>query len=860
MNKIINNNLKVIAIIFASVGILSGLFGFANLAEAQCGGSTCGEVPLTCSPQHQTGQTGTSFSFTAEGGDGNFSWSAPGSSIRSGNAQNFSTSYSSSGYKTVYVYSGTQVKTCAVTVEAPVTCDFAGALTGSITSYSGAQAYATVTNHSTCPKTVTFAAYEVYIEPGQPGWLDTQVLHDYQTVTLSAGQTQQLTVDNASCRTQLDVYEGQVQPHLSDAAGGFPGQNLLDYKFTSNPLCGVTPTLVCNPANQTVDINQSANFSATGGTGTYSWSASGGSPSSGSTQNFSTSYSTSGNKTVTVTSGNQTKNCNVAVNQPTEPQLSCTPANQSVLIGNAVNFSATGGNGTYSWSSGDGTPSTGSGSNFSTIYNTAGTRMVVVSSGNQTANCNVVVNVPPTQTLTCTPQNQSVFINSNANFSATGGTGTYSWSSGDGTPSTGTGANFSTTYSSVGARTIIVTSGNQTANCNVVVNTQPPQTLTCNPQSQSGNIGSNMNFSATGGNGTYSWHASDGIPTTGTGANFSTQYSSSGFKTVIVTSAGQTATCNATVNQQPPQNNLTCGPQNQTANVNDVVSLYATGGNGTYSWTAYDAQTVYGSGQNFYTRFNSAGSKNITVTSASQTVTCYVNINAISGNNTYFQITKNVLNRTLNQTAYVNSIEAQSADLLEFEIRIRNSGNTSAEVNLKDLLPSDLNYVYGSATNNGYYLNDSVIGNNGVSLGTLSPGEERIIRLRATVRLNAPAVTITNQAVATMNSNTQNAFATIQLRNRGQVLGAADIVTGPEDVMPWALSLGFLASSIVYFYFFYSRPVRRKVAFAAVTVADAVEVPVEKIDEPGVFKAVMPKKELDVLISSFKKAESSPDS
>jgi uncharacterized repeat protein (TIGR01451 family) len=229
----------------------------------------------------------------------------------------------------------------------------------------------------------------------------------------------------------------------------------------------------------------------------------------------------------------------------------------------------------------------------------------------------------------------------------------------------------------------------------------------------------------------------------------------------------------------------------------------------------------------------------------------------VFGSNTYFQITKNVLNKTLNQNSYVNFVEAQSNDLLEFEIRIRNTGNTNAEVNLKDILPSDLNYVYGSATMNGYYLNDSVINYNGVSLGNVYPGEEKTIHLRVTVRPNAPAVTITNQAVATMNSNTQNAFATIQLKNRGQVLGAADIVTGPEDVMPWVLSLGFITSLVVYFYFFYSRPMQRRVSLAEVSVADIVSVTSD--EETGVFKAVRPKKELDALISELKKAETAPD-
>lgn len=909
--------------------VVVGFVGFVNSASsATC--LNCGDPELTCSPANQTGDIGDVFNFTANGGSGTYSWTATAGNPSVGSGQNFSTTYSVYGNKTVTVKSGTQTATCSVSVECeqggscvpptgltprgsivsptgqislgwnpvpgathynvrlddgtsdryddprfttcsdnshyycennvtvtnipnvpvtagrtyefwvdpqfspardycngittftivappaethkacvnnackivsgpgpnscntnsdcavtpppPPSCDFPGALTGNITSYSGAQAHATVTNNSACNKVVTFASYEVFIEPGQPGWLDTQVLHDYQTVTLSAGQTQQLTVDNASCRTQIDIYEGQVQPHLSDEAGGFPGQNLLDYEFTSNPLCGATPTLSCSPQNQTVAVNANANFTATGGTGTYSWSTNIGSDS--------------------------------------------------------------------------GNPASGTGTNFTTSYSTPGNKTVTVSSGSQTVACNVTVNELPPQTLTCNPQNQSVFVNSSANFTASGGTGTYSWSGGE-SPSTGSGSSFSTSYSSVGNRTVTVSSGNQTATCNVVVNTEPQQTLSCNPQSQSGNVGSFFNFTATGGSGTYSWIASDGSPVNGTGSNFWTQYNSSGFRTVIVTSGNQTATCNVTVNQQQ-QNNLTCGPQNQTANVGDLVNFYANGGNGNYSWNAYDAQITSGYNQNFSTRFNTTGSRNVTVTSNGQTATCYVNVNNVAGNNTYFQITKNVLNRTLNQNVYVNFVEAQSNDSLEFEIKVRNTGNTNAEVNLKDILPADLNYVYGSATMNGYYLNDSVINYNGVSLGNIYPGEEKVIRLRATVRPNAPAVTITNQAIATMNSNTQNAFATIQIRNRGQVLGAADIVTGPEDVMPWALSLGFIFSLVVYFYFFYSRPERKNVSFAVVN-ASIVNSEQENNEDAGVFKAVRPKKELDALLSELKKSENVAD-
>lgn len=78
----------------------------------------------------------------------------------------------------------------------------------------------------------------------------------------------------------------------------------------------------------------------------------------------------------------------------------CSPANQSRQVGTAASFTAGGGNGTFSWTAPLGTPSSGSGVNFSTTYNAAGTRQVTVTSGGQSRTCNVTVTntVPPPAT------------------------------------------------------------------------------------------------------------------------------------------------------------------------------------------------------------------------------------------------------------------------------------------------------------------------------------------------------------------------------------------------------------------------------------------------------------------------------
>lgn len=84
------------------------------------------------------------------------------------------------------------------------------------------------------------------------------------------------------------------------------------------------PILTCSPVNQEADINQNANFTAAGGT-TYSWTASGGSPASGSGSSFSTRYNSLGNKIVTVSSGENNASCSVSVIQPTHSE--CTLIN-----------------------------------------------------------------------------------------------------------------------------------------------------------------------------------------------------------------------------------------------------------------------------------------------------------------------------------------------------------------------------------------------------------------------------------------------------------------------------------------------------------------------------------------------------
>jgi hypothetical protein len=75
----------------------------------------------------------------------------------------------------------------------------------------------------------------------------------------------------------------------------------------------------------------------------------------------------------------------------------CSPDSQFVgKSRDSAVLSAVGGNGSYSWTGG-GTPATGSGASFSTVYSTVGTKTVSVASSGQSDSCSVVVkNLPCT--------------------------------------------------------------------------------------------------------------------------------------------------------------------------------------------------------------------------------------------------------------------------------------------------------------------------------------------------------------------------------------------------------------------------------------------------------------------------------
>jgi len=105
-------------------------------------------------------------------------------------------------------------------------------------------------------------------------------------------------------------------------------------------------------------------------------------------------------------------------------------------------------------------------------------------------------------------------------------------------------------------------------------------------------------------------------------------------------------------------------------------------------------------------------------------------------------LNKVVRNISDGQSVYVETVDADQAEIVEYQIEIKNTGGEAKEgVNLKDILPQKLDYVDGTAkvTRNG--VTTAVSANElfsvGIDLGTLEPGLDN--RITVTFKAKAPA-------------------------------------------------------------------------------------------------------------------------
>jgi hypothetical protein len=237
-----------------------------------------------------------------------------------------------------------------------------------------------------------------------------------------------------------------------------------------------------------------------------------------------------------------------------QPDPTCSPSSPTVAMGSPVTFTGDKGNNvSYTWDApGSANPGPGVSGNptFTTSWSTFGSQTVTVHSGSGRGTCTVNVEAPPPA---CSASPSTVAVGTTVTFTGTSGDNTYTWSAPGGAPSGPQGGNpFTTSYGTSGTKTVTVTSAGQSRTCTVSVQ----DLVSCRRTDASGttlppadtaiNVGDSVYYRASGGTGSYSWSASGGNPSSGSGSSFSTFYPlSSGLGTKTVTVRDTTLASNS---------------------------------------------------------------------------------------------------------------------------------------------------------------------------------------------------------------------------------------------------------------------------------------------------------------------------
>ena len=459
------------------------------------------------------------------------------------------------------------------------------------------------------------------------------------------------TGDMPSC-TYSTPGDKIVRLTVTDVAGATASDTVIIYIFSWPP----PPPVAEAGEPQTVLVGETVNFDGSRSTGNnlvYSWAfGTDATPATGRKVESSCSYSTSGEKTVTLTvtdvTGDErpTDSDEVTITVHEAP-IANAGDDQTVLVSATVSFDGSGssdpdgGELSYSWDFGaDATPATGSAERPSCTYSTIGTKTVTltVTDDEGVSRSDTVTITVHEAPIADAGGDKTVLVNETVGFDGSGssdpdgGNLIYSWDFGtDATPATGSGVVPYCTYSTTGAKTVTLTVTDDegaTASDTVTITVHNP------PCSTPGNdqtvlVGETVSFDGSGscdpdgGELSYSWDfGTDATPATGTGAMPSCTYSTTGTKivTLIVTDdegATDSDTVTITVHEAP----IAEAGSNQTVSINETVSFDGSGsydpdgGNLSYSWDfGADATPATDTGETTSCTYSTTGTKMVTLT------------------------------------------------------------------------------------------------------------------------------------------------------------------------------------------------------------------------------------------------------
>lgn len=669
------------------------------------GGDTCVNPPVVenvvCSVSPSVITAGQSATFSADKGNGQYSWTVSGGSVTSSNQKTFSSTFSQAGAYVATVTSGNTQASCSVQVNSKPNICVAN------TNYA-INASAPVKSGSTYSSTISWSSTgsnQIKIIKVSPSGASETFFTGNNTGSKIADGLQ------AASTYIFRLYDAVCDQYLTSVTVSTPAS---------------PQTLVCAADSASYNINQTATFRASGGSGTYTW-FNGGTPSTGSGAVFNTAFATAGVKTVNVMSSDgQTAQCSTVINQTmvqkavvnlTKEVKNLTSADSSyahstsakqndiveyrikvwaassVALKNAVVTDSFASGLTYVENSlkvdGQSHASglTGSGLTFASISQTPvvityqakvavsvgtliNTAQARAENADNVATDQALVNVsyvaPGQPALSITKQVKNVTQN-------TAYSGSVSANKND----------------TVKYQVVIKNIGQATANNVYFSDSNPSQVQPLSALSVSGN---------------YSGSITSGISLGNLGAG----------QSITITYQGTVQADSGTIVNVATVSSDNATSQNASASV--VVST--SGGGGNYNYCVNYSCNITNTITNTYSNYN------------------YVYINntgSVVPYNQYSQLSISKSVRLLSSGAFQNSVNATSNDTVEFEIVITAGGSQSVNnVRLTDNLPSGLSLVSGSTRVDGSYVSDSNL-YSGMYLGSLSAGQQKRVVFQARV-------------------------------------------------------------------------------------------------------------------------------
>jgi PKD repeat protein len=361
------------------------------------------------------------FTDTSTNNPTTWSWTFDGGTPSGSTAQNPTVTYNTPGTYTVALTAGnaagsdTETKVDYINVAAQPYCDSQGnnwnyeyignVTVDSFSNDSGAAGYTDFTHLTvdlTAGDTVNVSLTPVFPSSTYTEywkiWIDyngdhdfedpgEEVFSDYGTTTVTGSFTVQSGVNIVTrmrvsmkwdaWQTPCEAFSyGEVEDYTVDISTGTVDPPVADFSASAT----------------TITAGQSVTFTdlSTNNPTSWSWTFTGGTPSSSTAQNPTVTYNTAGTYTVELTAANsagsdtQTKVDYITVNPPPAPVADFTASAATITEGQSVTFTDTSTNGptSWSWTFTGGTPSSSTDQNPTITYNTAGTYTVELTAAN----------------------------------------------------------------------------------------------------------------------------------------------------------------------------------------------------------------------------------------------------------------------------------------------------------------------------------------------------------------------------------------------------------------------------------------------------------------------------------------------